>query len=500
MQKQKYVFSGFFLFALIIFGAAAPANAEDVKITTYYPSPYGFYKALSSTDNTNLATDATAKVGIGTATPVSKLDIAGGNLNIPTTASSTVGVISQNGTPFIHSFGANNFFAGANAGNFTMTGDQNSGVGYSALISNTSGSNNTASGFQALDHNTTGNFNVASGFQSLFSNITGSNNVASGYEALMFNTTGSYNTAYGNLALNQNMVSQNTAFGSSALHGNITGQDNTAVGTDALLFNSTGQNNTATGYTALDRNITGSGNAAYGTGALYNTTGSENTALGSNALQNNANTTDNTGVGYSAGNTNVTGSSNTFIGAYTGTGSFSNLTNATAIGYRAEVDQSNSLILGGITGVNFGTSVKVGIGTNVPTNLLTLGSDDAAKPNGGTWKTTSDARVKTDIRPFTDGLGVVKQINPVWYKYNGKAGFKKDGKDQIGIIAQEIKDVAPYTISTYKTKLDPGDAEETELLQFNAHALTFALINAVKEQQKEIEELKKEITELNKKS
>ena len=44
------------------------------------------------------------------------------------------------------------------------------------------------------------------------------------------------------------------------------------------------------------------------------------------------------------------------------------LTNATAIGYRARVTQSNSLVLGG-TGVN---AVNVGIGTTTPTARLTI--------------------------------------------------------------------------------------------------------------------------------
>ena len=76
MQKAKCVFSSFFLFALTIFEAIVPANAEDVKITTYYPSPYGAYKELSTTGDTNLATDPAAKVGIGTLTPSTRLVVA----------------------------------------------------------------------------------------------------------------------------------------------------------------------------------------------------------------------------------------------------------------------------------------------------------------------------------------------------------------------------------------------------------------------------------------
>ncbi len=40
--------------------------------------------------------------------------------------------------------------------------------------------------------------------------------------------------------------------------------------------------------------------------------------------------------------------------------------NATAIGANASVSQSNSVVLGGVTGVNGGTSTNVGIGTTAP--------------------------------------------------------------------------------------------------------------------------------------
>jgi hypothetical protein len=124
---------------------------------------------------------------------------------------------------------------------------------------------------------------------------------------------------------------------------------------------------------------------------------------------------------------------------------------------------------------------KVGIGTTSPTYQLQLSTDSAAKPSTTTWSITSDRRVKKDIRPYTNGLKIIRGINPVWFKYNGKAGFAEDNQKHIGVIAQEIIKVAPYTVNTFKTKLNPQDKEETELLNFNPHALIFDLINSVKE-------------------
>ncbi|MEK7624403.1 MAG: tail fiber domain-containing protein [Patescibacteria group bacterium] len=135
---------------------------------------------------------------------------------------------------------------------------------------------------------------------------------------------------------------------------------------------------------------------------------------------------------------------------------------------------------------------NVGIGTMVPAYQLQLSTDSAAKPGTNTWTVASDARIKTDIRPFTDGLNTILGINPVWYKYNGLGGFTADGKDNIGVIAQDMEKVAPYTVSSYYDKLNSDDAKTTELLNFNSGDLTFTTINAIKELNNKIEALRAE--------
>lgn len=138
---------------------------------------------------------------------------------------------------------------------------------------------------------------------------------------------------------------------------------------------------------------------------------------------------------------------------------------------------------------------NVGLGTTSPSFRLQLASDSAAKPSTNTWTISSDERIKENINPYEKGLETILAINPVTYDYNGKAGFAKI-KGNIGIIAQDIKDILPESISTYKAKLNEDDEEETDLLNFNSHALTYVLINAIKEQQKQIEELKAQIKTL----
>tara|TARA_B110000858_G_C17743917_1_gene446327 strand:- start:93 stop:1391 length:1299 start_codon:yes stop_codon:yes gene_type:complete len=135
---------------------------------------------------------------------------------------------------------------------------------------------------------------------------------------------------------------------------------------------------------------------------------------------------------------------------------------------------------------------KVGIGLTAPTFQLQLSTNSAAKPSSNVWTITSDSRVKENIRDYTTGLEAILEIEPKLYDYNGKAGFEKT-KNNIGIIAQDIQEVMPETIISYNAKLNEDDTEDTELLSFDGHAVTFALINAVKELKAEIEQLKTQI-------
>ncbi len=132
---------------------------------------------------------------------------------------------------------------------------------------------------------------------------------------------------------------------------------------------------------------------------------------------------------------------------------------------------------------------NVGIGISAPAYQLELSTDSAAKPGEATWTNPSDRRLKTDINSFTDGLDVIMDIKPITFKYNGKAGFTDTKTTNIGIIAQDIISIAPYTVGTFKAKLNANDTTETELYSFNAGALTFVTINAIKEQQTEISNL-----------
>ena len=123
---------------------------------------------------------------------------------------------------------------------------------------------------------------------------------------------------------------------------------------------------------------------------------------------------------------------------------------------------------------------KLGIGLTTISYQLQLSTDSAAKPTTSLWTIASDKRIKENINPYKKGLQELLKINPITYDYNGLGGFKK-GKGGVGIIAQEIIDILPDSVSSIKAKLNETDKEETDILNFNGHELTYVLINAIKE-------------------
>lgn len=135
-------------------------------------------------------------------------------------------------------------------------------------------------------------------------------------------------------------------------------------------------------------------------------------------------------------------------------------------------------------------SGKVGINTTPTTYTLEV-NGTAAKPGGGSWSALSDERMKQQVQPYTDGLQKVLQIKPVTYHYNNLSGY--DTKEEhVGIIAQQLKQVAPYMTGTTKK-------DGQEYLTADNSAMMYMLVNAVKELAKQNEELRSEIKKLKRK-
>lgn len=98
----------------------------------------------------------------------------------------------------------------------------------------------------------------------------------------------------------------------------------------------------------------------------------------------------------------------------------------------------------------------------------------------GSSGSTSDRLVKTDITPFTDGLDVLRKIQPQYFTYTGEAGTEQ-GKRCIGLIAQDVAEVVPYCVSTYKKKLTPTAEKEQELYWIIDTPVMWVMLNSIKE-------------------
>jgi len=122
-------------------------------------------------------------------------------------------------------------------------------------------------------------------------------------------------------------------------------------------------------------------------------------------------------------------------------------------------------------------------------------SGNATKTTGSSWISVSDERLKSNIQVYEKGLSEILQITPKTFEFNGKAGTQA-GQSQVGIIAQEIKDILPESINTFNKKLEETDETETELYDFNQDPLVYTLLNAVKELSAKIDTLENKIQTL----
>jgi hypothetical protein len=101
-----------------------------------------------------------------------------------TNASGTEGLYSLGGARFMHNYGINNTFLGADVANLTLTATDSVGIGTSCLAGVTSSSENCAIGVGSQFSLTSGNGgNISVGVESLLLLLTGAYNVALGHNS-----------------------------------------------------------------------------------------------------------------------------------------------------------------------------------------------------------------------------------------------------------------------------------------------------------------------------
>ena len=119
------------------------------------------------------------------------------------------------------------------------------------------------------------------------------------------------------------------------------------------------------------------------------------------------------------------------------------------------------------------------IGGVIVSTLSTGGSIDvAANANGVLQNATSDFTLKENIKPIENPLKKVLDLQGVNFQYKKE----NDRKKYIGLIAQEVMKIVPEVVF-----------EHDDVFGINYKLLVPLLVEAVKERQKEIENLKERL-------
>lgn len=436
---------------------------------------------LGSIQGTNGAT-ASTNVGIGTASPSQRLHVVGntlfaGNLTVTGTFSAT---LPSNSASYIQNTNSQQA-----SSNFNISGNGTAGGTLSGSIVNADAQFNQG-GFRLLATDGNGNLFVGS------------------FAGQDFDVSG-----------------QNTFVGTSAGRATTTGGVNTFVGADAGFSNLTGGGNSFLGRSAGFRNTTGINNTFFGLGAGNdNTIGNGNTSIGSESNMLSADLENATAIGFRAAvsqnNSLVLGSingvnnanANTRVGIGTtaperilhlrGPGSQELMIESTDLSGRKWTIQSSGDGGGGRFEIVDRTAVAnrftilsdglVGIGTATPVDRLHVagiirvnslgaaGATDLCRNASNQISTCSSSiRYKSNINAFNEGLGLVRKLRPVSFNWiNG-------GMPDVGFVAEEVAGVEPL--------LTTANANgEVEGVKYGR--ISVVLVNAIKEQQDEIEALR----------
>lgn len=130
----------------------------------------------------------------------------------------------------------------------------------------------------------------------------------------------------------------------------------------------------------------------------------------------------------------------------------------------------------------------IGMGTTAPTVRLQVAGDIIANSIAG----SSDIRFKKDISPIKNPLDKVMQLRGVNFHWNTTDFPQRmfSEKRTMGFIAQEVEKVVPEIVQTENT------TEGYKSVQYDK--VVALLVEAVKAQQKQIQQLKREVKKLKK--
>ena len=241
------------------------------------------------------------------------------------------------------------------------------------------------------------------------------------------------------------------------------------------------------GYLAgASDNATAQNNIGIGRGALNTVSGGmRNTAIGAFS-QVSLSTSNNTSLGAYALQVNTSGSSNIAIGVYAGNYDSSWANNSSP---------NNSIFIGSDTRSSTATDTnQIVIGDSTVgngSNTITLGNSSITSAHVQVaWTVTSDARDKNKFVPLDRGLEFINKLKPISFEFRKKRDTEEtDGIKRFGFKAQDIE------------TLENGDFvivdnKDTAHLKIKETYIIPILVKGMQEQQKEIDVLKKELSDL----
>lgn len=131
----------------------------------------------------------------------------------------------------------------------------------------------------------------------------------------------------------------------------------------------------------------------------------------------------------------------------------------------------------------------IGMGTSNPTVRLQVAGDIIANSIAG----SSDSRFKTNILPIENPLQKVLKLQGVTFDWKTKEFPNRMFSENraLGFIAQEVEQVIPEVVQT------ENSTEGFKSVQYDK--VVALLVEAIKEQQKQIEQLQQEVKELTEK-
>ena len=135
----------------------------------------------------------------------------------------------------------------------------------------------------------------------------------------------------------------------------------------------------------------------------------------------------------------------------------------------------NDLFLG-TTGAS---STKFFTANNAGSTLFEIATNGDVTGSHGSYHTSSDERLKKDIVTIPDALDKVLALRGVNFKWKNES---KGTNLRMGLISQEVEPVIPEVVHTQT------DEMETKAVEYQFLAGLF--VEAIKEQQEQIEELR----------